>query len=156
DLQRLTLPLLTQQQRALLAEEGSVSFPHVVGQDEGRFHVSLFCQRGELSLVARRVNNVIPTIKELGLPTTVEGLCNVPAGLILLAGTPGSGKRTTIAAMLDHINEQKPVHILTIEDSIEFDFTDKRACVNQREIGFDCRDRHKALEAAVRQDSDVL
>jgi twitching motility protein PilT len=156
DVERLLLPLLTPRQRSILAEEGNVSFTHVVGQDECRFRVSLFRQRSTLSLVARRVRTVIPSLEELGLPATIDNLCNVPAGLIIVAGVAGSGKRTTIAAMLDRINERELKHILTIEDSIAFDFTDKRACVTQRELGTDFRDGHQALEEATRQDPDVL
>jgi twitching motility protein PilT len=118
--------------------------------------VSLFRQRGRLSLVARRVNNVIPTFEKLGLPPSIEKLCHYDQGLIILAGVTGSGKSTTIASMLDYINEREPLHILTVEDPIEFTFTDKKAYVNQREIGIDTRDWHKALKDAVRQDPDII
>ena len=155
DLERLTLPLLTPRQRAVLAEEGSVSFSHVVGQGECRFHISLFRQRGDLSLVARRVKG-IPRLEELGLPDSVARLCDIPAGLIVLAGGAGSGKRTTVAAMLDRINERNLLHILTIEDPIAYEFTDKEAWVNQRLADTDFRDRLKAIQDAGQQDPDVL
>jgi twitching motility protein PilT len=109
-----------------------------------------------LSLVARRVNNVIPSFKDLGLPESIEKLCHFSEGLVILAGVTGSGKSTTIASMLDYINETEPLHILTVEDPIEFTFTDKKAYINQREIGLDSRDWHKALKDAVRQDPDVI
>src|SRR6202034_2730450 len=83
-------------------------------------------------------------------------LCNFPEGLLILPGVPGSGKTTTIAAMLDYLNEREPLHILTIEDPIEFTFTDKKSVINQREIGLDCINWHKALKDAVRQDPDVI
>ncbi|MBY0524077.1 MAG: PilT/PilU family type 4a pilus ATPase [Gemmataceae bacterium] len=156
DMERLLLPLLTAKHRKILDEEGGVDFSYVVGQDECRFRVSLFRQRNRLSLVARRVNNVIPSFKDLGLPESIEKLCNFPEGLVILAGVTGSGKSTTIAAMLDYVNEKEPLHILTIEDPIEFTFTDKKAYINQREIGLDSRDWHKALKDAVRQDPDVI
>src|SRR6516162_3760290 len=156
DMERLLLPLLTPKQRKILDEEGGVDFSYVVGQDESRFRVSLFKQRGRLSLVSRRVNNVIPNFEGLGLPPTIEKLCNFPEGLIIFAGVTGSGKSTTIASMLDYVNEREPLHILTIEDPIEFTFTDKKSVINQREIGLDVMDWHKALKDAVRQDPDII
>jgi twitching motility protein PilT len=156
DMERLLLPLLTPRQRKILDEEGGVDFCHVVGQDECRFRVSLFRQRGKLSLVSRRVNNTIPSFKDLGLPDVIEKLCHFSEGLVVLAGVTGSGKSTTIASMLDYINAREPLHILTIEDPIEFTFTDRMSYVNQREIGIDVRDWHKALKDAVRQDPDII
>jgi twitching motility protein PilT len=156
DMERLLLPGLTPRQRRILDEEGGVDFCHVVGADECRFRVSLFRQRGRLSLVSRRVSNNIPSFKDLGLPDAIEKLCNFSEGMVILAGVTGSGKSTTIAAMLDYINEREPLHILTIEDPIEFTFTDRKAYINQREIGIDTRDWHKALKDAVRQDPDVI
>jgi twitching motility protein PilT len=133
-----------------------VDFSYVVGNDEARFRVSLFKQRGRLSLVSRRVNSLIPTFENLGLPPSIEKLCLFNEGMVILAGVTGSGKSTTIAAMLDYINYREPLHILTIEDPIEFTFTDRKAYINQREIGLDTRDWHKALKDAVRQDPDVI
>lgn len=156
DMERLLIPALTPRQRKILEDEGGVDFSYVVGADECRFRVSLFRQRGRLSLVSRRVNNVIPKFKDLGLPDGMEKLCVFPEGLVILAGVTGSGKSTTIAAMLDHIAENEPLHILTVEDPIEFTFTDKKAYFNQREIGLDVIDWHKALKDAVRQDPDVI
>lgn len=156
DMERLLLPLLNQKQKRILDEEGGVDFSYVVGADECRFRVSLFKQRGRLSLVSRRVNNVIPSFDKLGLPPVIEKLCNFPEGLVILAGVTGSGKSTTIASMLDYINSKEPLHILTVEDPIEFVFTDRMAYINQREIGLDSRDWHKALKDAVRQDPDVI
>ncbi|MFO0844630.1 MAG: PilT/PilU family type 4a pilus ATPase [Gemmataceae bacterium] len=156
DMERLLLPLLTPRQRRILDEEGGVDFCHVVGKDECRFRVSLFRQRGVLSLVSRRVNNFIPTFKDLGLPEVIEKLCHFSEGMIIFAGVTGSGKTTSIASMLDYINAREPLHILTIEDPIEFTYQDRKAYVNQREIGIDVRDWHKALKDAVRQDPDVI
>src|SRR5436309_4893411 len=156
DMERLLLPHLSARQRKILEEEGGVDFSYVVGQDECRYRVSLFRQRGRLSLVARRVNNNIPTFEKLGLPDSIEKLCHYDQGLIILAGVTGSGKSTTIASMLDYLNEREPLHILTIEDPIEFTFTDKKSYINQREIGLDVIDWHKALKDAVREDPDVI
>ncbi len=156
DMERLLLPCLKEKQRKILDEEGGVDFSYVVGQDECRFRVSLFRQRGRLSLVSRRVNTTIPSFDKLGLPPSIENLCNFSEGLVILAGVTGSGKSTTIASMLDYINEREPLHILTIEDPIEFTFSDKKSYINQREIGLDVLDWHKALKDAVRQDPDVI
>jgi len=156
DMERLMYPLLTQKQRKILDDEGGVDFSYVVGADECRFRVSLFKQRGRLSLVSRRVNNSIPNFADLGLPPVIEKLCKFPEGLVILAGVTGSGKSTTIASMLDYIAGSEPLHILTVEDPIEFVFTDKMSYINQREIGLDSRDWHKALKDAVRQDPDVI
>jgi twitching motility protein PilT len=156
DMERLLLGILTPRLRKILDDEGGVDFSWVVGQDECRFRVSLFRQRGRLSLVSRRVNNVIPTFKDLGLPDSIEKLCHFSEGMIIFAGVTGSGKTTSIASMLDYINEREPLHILTVEDPIEFTFSDKKAYVNQREIGIDVRDWNKALKDAVRQDPDVI
>jgi len=156
DMERLMLPVLDARKRKILDEEGGVDFSYVIGADECRFRVSLFKQRGRLSVVARRVNNSIPDFAGLGLPPVIEKLCNFPEGLVILAGVTGSGKSTTIASMLDYINGREPLHILTVEDPIEFTFTDKKSVINQREIGLDTRDWHKALKDAVRQDPDVI
>lgn len=155
-MERLLLPLLTTRQRFILEDEGGVDYCHVVGKDECRFRVSLFRQRGRMSLVARRVNNNVPSFKDLGLPAAIEKLCHYGEGLVILAGVTGSGKSTTIASMLDYVNEREPLHILTLEDPIEFTFTDRKSYINQREIGIDVKDWHKALKDAVRQDPDVI
>jgi twitching motility protein PilT len=156
DMERLILPLLNSKQRFILDEEGGVDYSYVVSQDECRFRVSLFRQRGNYSLIARRVNNNIPSFEKLGLPPKMADLCTYPEGLVILAGVTGSGKSTTIAAMLDYVAEREPLHILTVEDPIEFTYTDKKSYFNQREIGLDCVSWHKALKDAVRQDPDVI
>jgi twitching motility protein PilT len=156
DMERLLLPNLKPNHRKILEEEGGVDFSYVIGYDEARFRVSLFRQRGRLSLVSRRVNSLIPTFENLGLPASIESLCHFNEGMVILAGVTGSGKSTTIAAMIDYINYREPLHILTVEDPIEFTFVDRMAYINQREIGLDTRDWHKALKDAVRQDPDVI
>jgi len=158
DLEKLLLPIMKPEHRKILEEEGGADFSYVVmeGDQEVRFRVSLFKQRGKLSLVARLVNTSIPSFKQLGLPDSIETLCHFPDGLIIFSGVTGSGKSTSIAAMLDYIAEREPLHILTIEDPIEFTFTDKKAYFNQREIGLDCIGWHKGLKDAVRQDPDVI
>jgi twitching motility protein PilT len=118
--------------------------------------VNLLKQRGKLALVARLVNQSIPSFEQLGLPPSIEKLCHFEQGMVLLAGVTGSGKSTTIASMLDYMNEREALHILTIEDPIEFVFTDKMSIVNQREVFLDVSDWHTALKHAVREDPDVI
>src|SRR5215203_6014855 len=115
DMERLLLTILSPRQRKILDDEGGVDFSWVIGQDECRFRVSLFKQRGKLSLVSRRVNNSIPSFAQLGLPPTIEKLCHFSEGLVILAGVTGSGKSTTIASMIDYVAEREPLHILTVE-----------------------------------------
>jgi twitching motility protein PilT len=156
DMERLLFPVLTEHQRETLDRTGGADFAYVIGNDECRFRVNLFKQRGRLSLVARRVNTKVPTFEKLGLPPTIEKLCHYDQGLIILAGITGSGKSTTIASMLDYINERERVHILTIEDPIEYTFVDKKAVINQREVGLDVIDWDHALKHAVREDPDII
>src|SRR5215470_10546784 len=156
DMERLLYPTLTPPQRQTLETTGGIDYSYVIGQEECRFRVNLFKQRGRLSLVARRVNTSIPTFEKLNLPPSIEKLCHFDQGMIILAGITGSGKSTTIASMLDYINEREHVHILTIEDPIEFTFTDKKAVVNQREVGLDVVDWNMALKHMVREDPDVV
>ncbi|MER3415931.1 MAG: twitching motility protein PilT [Gemmataceae bacterium] len=169
DMERLLFPVMKDHHKKILQETGGVDFAYIVGDEECRFRVNLFYQRGKLSLVARRVNTVVPSFEKLGLLIpeqekirkpgelpTIEKLCHFYQGMIILAGVTGSGKSTTIAAMLDYINEREQVHILTIEDPIEYLFTDKKAVVNQREVGLDVKDWHTALKHAVREDPDVI
>jgi twitching motility protein PilT len=156
DVVRLMSPILSERLRLIFEQEGGIDYAHVVGEDEGRFRVNLFKQRGRWGVVARRVNNVIPTFEQLGLPPSIEKLCHFDQGLIILSGATGAGKSTTIAAMLDYINERERVHILTIEDPIEYAFVDKKGFVNQREIGLDVADWPTALKHAVREDPDVI
>ncbi len=156
DMERLLFPIMGERQHKQLEDDGGADFAHVVGQDECRFRVNLFKQRGHLSLVARRVNNKIPTFEKLHLPESIEKLCKFDQGMIILAGVTGSGKSTTIASMLDYINERERVHILTIEDPIEYTFSDKKAVINQREVGIDVSDWNVALKHAVREDPDII
>jgi twitching motility protein PilT len=122
----------------------------------GRFRVNVFRQRGSVGLVLRRVLPGIPSFEELGLPPVVRRLAEEPRGLVLVTGPTGSGKTTTLAAMIDHINEVQARHIVTIEDPIEVLHPDKRSIVNQREIGSDTEDFHVALKRVLRQDPDVI
>lgn len=122
----------------------------------GRFRVNVFMQRGSATLVLRAIPHKIPTIDELLLPKSIEKLSMEHRGLILVTGTTGSGKSTTLAAMINHMNTYRNSHIITIEDPIEFLHRDKKSIVNQREIGQDTITFANALRAALRQDPDII
>jgi twitching motility protein PilT len=122
----------------------------------GRFRVNVLRQRGSVGLVLRRVQSAILTPEELGLPPVVRRLADNARGLVLVTGPTGSGKTTTLAAMIDHINATMSRHIVTIEDPIEVLHGDKQSVVNQREVGTDTADFHSALKRVLRQDPDVI
>ena len=122
----------------------------------GRFRVNIYRQRGTVGLVFRRVLTGAPSFRDLALPPVVERLSDEPRGLILVTGPTGSGKTTPIAAMIDHINSNRAVNIVTIEDPIEVLHPDKKAIVNQREIGTDTNDYAQAMRRVLRQDPDVI
>ncbi len=121
-----------------------------------RFRVNAFRQRGLISLVCRAIPHKISTIDELSLPPVVRDLAQEERGIILLTGTTGSGKSTTLAAMIDHINVTMSKHVVTIEDPIEFVHEDKRSVINQREVGMDTASFKRALRRVLRQDPDVI
>ena len=121
-----------------------------------RFRVNMLKQLGKIGLVARRVNNHIPNFEGLYLPPAMETLCHFEQGMILLAGVTGSGKSTTIASMLNYINRIYSKHILTLEDPIEFVFTDDKCLINQREVGMDVVDFGVGMKHAVREDPDII
>jgi twitching motility protein PilT len=122
----------------------------------GRFRCNVFQQRGTVGLVLRVIPVKIMTVRELGLPVVLEKISQEQRGLILCTGTTGSGKSTTLAAMIDYINSQRCEHIITIEDPIEFLHRDKKSIVNQREVEVDTRSFAAALRSALRQDPDVI
>jgi twitching motility protein PilT len=121
-----------------------------------RFRVNIFRTRGRSAMAARRVDNKILTFEQLYLPEAMRDVCLQPAGIVLLAGVTGSGKSTTIASMLQFINQQKQVHIVTIEDPIEFLFEDDKAMINQREVGIDVASFDDGLRALVRENPDIV
>jgi twitching motility protein PilT len=124
--------------------------------DVGRFRVNAFRSRGSAGLVFRRVSVGAIPLGDLGLPTVLETLALEPRGLVLVTGPTGSGKTTTLAGMIDHINVNREVHVVTIEDPIEILHFDKLSMINQREVRVDTDDFHVALRAALRQDPDVI
>lgn len=147
--------IMTEEQKEFYAVHGSVDFAHdIPGSD--RFRINLFRQRGLTSVAARRVTRIIPTFEDLHLPPQLRKIAEAHQGLILLSGITGSGKSTTIAAMLEHINNTRAAHIVTLEDPIEYMFTDKKAFVNQREVGLDVDNFDMALKFLMREDPDVV
>ncbi|HUV52140.1 MAG TPA: PilT/PilU family type 4a pilus ATPase, partial [Dehalococcoidia bacterium] len=121
-----------------------------------RFRINAFMQRGTLSLAIRRVSFEVPTIEELGLPPICRPLVEKPSGLILVTGRTGTGKSTTLAAMIDHLNNTQARNIITVEDPIEYLFQDNKCVIAQRELGHDTNSFAKALRHVLRQDPDVI
>ncbi len=158
DMDRLMLPLLSARQRTILDDTGGIDFAHIIfdGELETRFRVNLFKQRGRLSLVARRVSTSIPDFEGLGLPPIMAEIASYDQGIVILAGVTGSGKSTTIASMLNYVNQRERCCIVTIEDPIEFTFTDDKSMIHQREVGIDVLDWDIAMKHAVRQDPDII
>ncbi|MFH0980908.1 MAG: PilT/PilU family type 4a pilus ATPase [Planctomycetota bacterium] len=154
ELEEMVFEIMSPEQRALYAEKGACDFARQVGAD--RFRINVFRQRGLTSVAARRIPKEILGYEQLHLPPVLDKLADLRQGLILLTGITGSGKSTTIASMLQQINERRQCHIVTIEDPIEFVYEDKKAFVNQREIGLDVTDFHDALKYLMRQDPDVV
>lgn len=155
DIESMVFEVLTDAQKKFFMDNGAIDFAHQV-PDQDRFRVNAFRQRGMTSVAARRVVKDIRTFEQLHVPEVLKDIAKHHQGLILLAGITGSGKSTTIAAMINHINENRACHIVTIEDPIEYIFTDNKAFINQREIGIDVKDFHSALKYLMREDPDVV
>ena len=155
---RLLFPMMNKRTRQIFDEDGGCDFAYSVDVDgtTWRFRVNMLQQMGSIGLVARRINNFIPDFEGLNLPSVIESLCTYDQGMVLLAGVTGSGKSTTIASMLNWINRNYRKHILTLEDPIEFVFTEDKCLINQREIGMDVKDFGIAMKHAVREDPDVI
>jgi twitching motility protein PilT len=155
---RLLVPMLDDRARKIFEEEGGADFAYVVEVDgvNWRFRVNMLKQLGKIGLVARRVNNYIPPFQGLFLPQAIETLCHFDQGMVLLAGVTGSGKSTTIGSILNYINSIYSKHILTLEDPIEFVFTEDKCLINQREIGMDVKDFGIGMKHAVREDPDII
>ena len=155
DLTAMVDEVFDDRQRQQFAAIGSVDLAvELPGAD--RFRINAFRQRGQISLAVRRVSRKIPTFEQLHLPPQLAGIAEEHAGLVLVAGVTGAGKSTTIAAMLEHINQTRACHIVTIEDPIEYLYVDKKSLVNQREVGIDVPDFETALKFLMREDPDVV
>ena len=158
EMAKLLVPMMNDRNRRIYDDEGGADFSHSCDVDgvRWRFRVNLLQQNGCMGMVARRISNKIPNFEGLFLPPSIEQLCFYDQGMVLLAGVTGSGKSTTIASMLDFINRRERVHILTLEDPIEFIFTEDKALINQREVGFDVKDFKIGMKHAVREDPDIM
>lgn len=147
--------LLSPDQLKEFDESGDVDLSKAI-PGIARFRVNCNKQRGNSGLVIRKIPEVVPTLDQLGAPQAFRRFCELPRGLVLVTGPTGSGKSTTLAAMIDHINRTEAGHILTMEDPIEFVHPDRKSFVNQREIGHDTKNFTEALRRALRQDPDVI
>lgn len=147
--------ILDEEQFNDLHKFGSVDFAYDYDA-KNRFRINLFQSRGKLSIAARLITANIRRFEDLFLPPVMADICMQPQGIVLLAGVTGSGKSTTIASMLNYVNERKSVHIVTIEDPIEFIFEDKKATIHQREVGIDVLDFKTGLRALVRENPDIV
>ncbi len=138
-----------------LEDEREIDFSYFV-PSIGRFRTNLFQQRGEWCLAMRYVKTKVPSFEELGLPPQIKDLAESPRGIVLLAGSTGCGKSTTLAAMIEHINATSKKHIITLEDPIEYVFEDNQSVIEQREVGLDTLSFHHALVHVLRQDPDII
>ena len=155
DTERIVLSLLEDFQRKELDEVQQVDFSFGI-EGLGRFRANAYKQRNSLALALRVIPFRVRSLEELGAPAAAIDLLNRPFGLILVVGPTGSGKSTTLAAMIDRVNETKPLHILTIEDPVEYLHTHKMSMVNQREVGTDVLSFTDGLRSALREDPDVI
>ncbi|MEB3234880.1 MAG: type IV pilus twitching motility protein PilT [Cyanobacteriota bacterium] len=152
---RLIFTLLNNSQRKQLEQNWELDCSYGL-KGIGRFRVNVYRQKGSYAACLRALGNKIPSLESLGLPPVVEEMSHMPKGLVLVTGPTGSGKTTTLAAILDHINQTRAEHILTIEDPIEFVYTSQRSVFHQREVNEDTRSFANALRAALREDPDVI
>ena len=149
------LGMMNLRQRDIFDKNWDVDFAYSI-QDGYRYRVNILQQRGVMGVVMRLIPPNVPPFERLNLPRKVLDLAEERRGLVLVTGVTGSGKSTTLAAMVDFINSHKAVHIVTVEDPIEFAFKDRRSVINQREVGFDTTSFSRALRASLRQDPDVI
>jgi twitching motility protein PilT len=151
----MALSIMTDRQKKIFEECFEVDLSYGV-PGLGRFRVNAFAQRGTIAMVLRAIPIAIPTLDTLNLPPVLKKLAMEQRGLILVTGTTGSGKSTTLASMIDYINENRTCNIITVEDPIEYLHKDKKSLISQREVGFDTLSFGKALTSALRQDPDVI
>jgi len=155
DTERMAHEILPEKLLGELEEFGGADFAHSI-PGLGRFRVNVFRQRGSIGLVFRRVLPAPPVLDSLGVPDVLKRLAEEPRGLVLVTGPTGSGKTTTCAGMVNHINATRACHVVTLEDPIEILHADKKALIDQREIGTDCESFSTGLRHAMRQDPDVI
>lgn len=155
EIEEMLLEMMDDRQRAELEDGNDVDFA-ICTSDRNRARVNIFRERGRLAATIRLLNSSIPPLEMLGLPPVLNDLAEKPRGLILVTGPTGSGKSTTLAAMIDHVNETRPDHIITIEDPIEYTYDKKMALIHQREVGRDVKSFASALRSALREDPDII
>jgi twitching motility protein PilT len=155
DTATIATELMPQWRQDLFVDRGEIDFA-IEREDIGRFRINVFRQQGDLALAIRYVVPEVPGIGELGLPPIVTRLANETDGLVLVTGSTGSGKSTTLASMIAHINVTRDAHIVTIEDPVEYKHVEQRCLINQREIGQDTESFRSALKMVLRQDPDVI
>ena len=155
DTERLVRSVASDTHLQRIREEGGVDFGFAF-EDKARFRVACFKQKGFLGVVMRQIPNALLSLDQIGLPPSIKDLLFQPRGLILVTGPTGSGKSTTLASMMNVINEERDVHIITVEDPVEFYHAHKKSVVIQREVGVDVPSFSEALRRALRQDPDVI
>lgn len=153
-IKRLIEPILPKNRAAVLEEKGDIDFAYATANC--RLRVNIFKQRGSYAVALRLLARDIPTLDGLGHPPIIKNLAMLPRGLVLVTGTTGSGKSTTLAALIDYINDKKQDHIITIEDPIEYLHRHKKSVINQREVNEDTTSFSDALRAALREDPDII
>ena len=155
DVESLLFPMLSNEQRRRLEQDWELDFSYGI-DNVGRFRVNFYKDKGCYAAAFRTISSTAPKLEDLGLPEIVKKTAERPRGLVLVTGPTGSGKSTTLAAMVDYINRTRAEHILTIEDPVEFVHTSKKSIIHQRELGADTRSFANALRAALREDPDII
>ena len=155
DVEALLFPMLSNEQRRTLEQTWELDFSYGI-EGLSRFRVNFYKDKGNYAAAFRTITSVVPSFEQLGLPEIVRKTADKPRGLVLVTGPTGSGKSTTLAAMIDYINTNRAEHILTIEDPIEFVHTSKQSIIHQRELGMDTRSFANALRSALREDPDII
>lgn len=155
DTQKLAYSMITEKQKKIFEEKKELDFSFGL-RDEARFRVNIYVERGSIAVALRRLPTDIPSFGKLGLPPIVTEMAAYPRGLVLVTGPTGSGKTTTLAAMIDKINRERAAHIITIEDPIEYVHQHKKGLINQREVQSDTESFKGALRYILRQDPDVV
>ena len=154
-IEKLVFEIMSPKQKQFFLENGAIDFAYQVGKLD-RFRINVFRQRSYISMAARRISGNIPPFESLHVPPVIEKIAEAHDGMILVTGPTGSGKSTTIASMIDHINSSRACHIVTIEDPLEYLHVDKKSIVSQREVGIDVPHFEDALRSLMRQDPDVV
>jgi len=155
ELEQMALDMLGDKAHRVFMVEGEIDTSYRI-EGVGNFRVNIYHHQGMVAIAARIIQTEIPDMEYLGLPATVASLARYPSGLILITGPTGSGKSTTMASMIDIINNERACHIVTLEDPIEYIHRNKKSFITQREIGIDSKDFAQALRASLRQDPDVI